>query len=159
MKGISQILASALVNQPTFQNLCQMESAFTQYEQLLDLNDLEASVKTLNRQLRKQKEFVESQINVMSIHKSKGLESDYVIVNGLLSGILPNEQQGIDSIEAQRRLLFVGMTRAKKELHLISTVEWTGKNVHKVDLKQFQFDYRKRTYKARTSKFIDEISS
>ncbi len=103
------------------------------------------------------KEFEQGKVNLMSIHKSKGLQADYVFITGLVSGILPNETKGIDTMEAQRRLLYVGMTRTLKSLHLISTVEWDGKDVHKVDISQFQYNFTKKKWRGKTSKFIEDI--
>jgi len=96
-------------------------------------------------------------INIMSIHKSKGLQADYVFMVGMVEGIIPNALRGLDTIEAQRRLLFVGMSRAKKKLNLLSTVEWEGKYVNKVDKKQFTFNFSSRKYHGRTSTFISEL--
>jgi hypothetical protein len=79
----------------------------------------------------------------------------------LVSGILPNEARGLDTIEAQRRLLFVGMTRALKELHMVSTVEWQGKDLmsNNADMGEFKFDKYKRKYSGKTSKFVEEIKA
>ena len=88
---------------------------------------------------------------------SKGLQADYVFMVGMVEGIIPNALRGLDTIEAQRRLLFVGMSRAKKKLNLLSTVEWEGKYVNKVDKKQFTFNFSSRKYHGRTSTFISEL--
>jgi len=54
-------------------------------------------------------------INVMTIHASKGLEFNYLFVIGLEEGFFPLD--GAD-IEEERRLAYVAITRAKKELVL-----------------------------------------
>jgi len=54
-------------------------------------------------------------INVMTIHASKGLEFDYLFVIGLEEGFFP---LGDSDIEEERRLAYVALTRAKKELVL-----------------------------------------
>jgi superfamily I DNA/RNA helicase len=95
----------------------------------------------------------------MSIHKSKGLQADYVFIIGLNEGVIPNDIRGIDTIEAQRRLLFVGMTRALKRLFMISTVEWEGKYVHKVDKSQFKYKCVKKLYYGKTSRFVGEMKA
>ncbi len=96
-------------------------------------------------------------IRLMSIHKSKGLGADYVFIIGLTEGILPNKKDGIDSIEAQRRVLFVGMTRAKKCLCLISIVKIPGKFANKVNKEDFTFDYKNHLWNGRASSFIAEL--
>jgi len=54
-------------------------------------------------------------INVMTIHASKGLEFDYLYVIGMEEGFFP---LGDADIEEERRLAYVAITRAKKELTL-----------------------------------------
>jgi len=60
------------------------------------------------------------QIHLMTLHNAKGLEFDYVFIVGLEEMLLPHIHQGDDpsEIEEERRLLYVGMTRAKKRLFL-----------------------------------------
>ena len=54
-------------------------------------------------------------INIMTIHASKGLEFDYLFVIGFEEGFFP---LGDADIEEERRLAYVALTRAKKELYL-----------------------------------------
>jgi len=77
---------------------------------------------------------------------------------GLVDGVMPNKIKGLDTIEAQRRLLFVGMTRAKYCLYIISPVEWDGKFVHRLDKSQFKYNYKKKIYCGRASKFINDMN-
>ena len=56
-------------------------------------------------------------ISIMSIHAAKGLEFDHLFVIGLEEGFLPLVGDGSD-IEEERRLGYVAITRAKKELTL-----------------------------------------
>ncbi|MEF3191548.1 MAG: UvrD-helicase domain-containing protein [Campylobacterales bacterium] len=56
-------------------------------------------------------------VNLMSIHASKGLEFDYLFVVGLEEGFFPLLGDSTD-IEEERRLGYVALTRAKKELTL-----------------------------------------
>ena len=57
-------------------------------------------------------------VSLMSLHSAKGLEFDSVFIIGLEDGILPHErsQTSPDDMEEERRLFFVGMTRARDEL-------------------------------------------
>ncbi|OGZ00657.1 MAG: hypothetical protein A3B13_01335 [Candidatus Liptonbacteria bacterium RIFCSPLOWO2_01_FULL_45_15] len=59
-------------------------------------------------------------VNLMTIHLSKGLEFDCVFIAGCNEGILPHSRSlgTALEIEEERRLLYVAMTRAKKELNL-----------------------------------------
>jgi DNA helicase-2/ATP-dependent DNA helicase PcrA len=59
-------------------------------------------------------------VSVMTLHSAKGLEFDAVVVGGLEDGLLPhfNAQATDEDIEEERRLLYVGMTRARKKLAL-----------------------------------------
>lgn len=104
-------------------------------------------------------ENVEKRVNIMSIHKSKGLGADHVFIIGLVEGILPNRGEGNDTIESQRRLFYVGMTIAKKDLHLISSIDLEGKYVNTVNKADFRFDVRSRLWKGKASRFIEEINA
>ncbi len=61
-------------------------------------------------------------LTLMSLHASKGLEFEEVVVAGCEESVLPHLRSigDDDAIEEERRLLFVGMTRAKKNLTLTS---------------------------------------
>ncbi len=62
-----------------------------------------------------QDKITDETINLMSIHASKGLEFEYLFVIGLEEGFFP---LGDADIEEERRLAYVAITRAKKELTL-----------------------------------------
>jgi DNA helicase-2/ATP-dependent DNA helicase PcrA len=61
-------------------------------------------------------------VSVMTLHSSKGLEFPVVFVAGLEEGMLPHalavEEGSEEGVEEERRLLYVGMTRAMDELTL-----------------------------------------
>lgn len=59
----------------------------------------------------------ENKAVMMTLHASKGLEFKNVYIIGLEDSIIPSSRDDV-GIEEERRLLYVGMTRAKEELHL-----------------------------------------
>ena len=89
-----------------------------------------------------------NKVSLMTVHSVKGLEFDYVFLIGMEEGIFPHFNSIMegtnDSIEEERRLCYVAITRAKKDLWIINT--------------------KKRTLYGQTqvnppSRFIDEIDS
>lgn len=68
-------------------------------------------------------------IALMTLHSSKGLEFNCVFIVGLEDGILPlYRAKELSEIEEERRLLYVGMTRAEKRLFLSHAIKrkWLG---------------------------------
>lgn len=60
----------------------------------------------------------DERVKLMTVHAAKGLEFEYVFVLGLEEGIFPSPQSVGKDLEEERRLFYVAMTRAKKELNL-----------------------------------------
>ena len=85
-------------------------------------------------------------VSLMTLHSAKGLEFDAVFVVGCEDGLLPhsNSSKDADGIEEERRLAYVGMTRARQRLALTAARE------------RFLFGQRNPT---RPSRFLAEIPS
>ena len=86
-------------------------------------------------------------VSLMTLHSAKGLEFDYVFLPGWEEGIFPN-QRNIDEygnmgLEEERRLAYVGITRAKKKLN-ISYVN-------------FRKQYNYSIYRSIPSRFLSEL--
>lgn len=94
-------------NMDSFQDMC---SQFETIEELL------VHISELNKHVTSNND--KSKVKLITIHKSKGLEYPVVFLTGCSDGILPHYKSEDDNDE--RRLCYVGVTRAEKELYLSS---------------------------------------
>ena len=81
-------------------------------------------------------------VKLMTMHGAKGLEFPVVFLIGLVEGTFPSRR---GDIEEERRLMYVGLTRAKEMLHLshsLTSQDWNGSPVAAV-----------------RSRFLDEITN
>ncbi|MBQ2676229.1 MAG: UvrD-helicase domain-containing protein [Clostridia bacterium] len=63
---------------------------------------------------------------MMTLHSAKGLEFNTVFLVGMEDGIFPGNQSiyaGPEEMEEERRLAYVGITRAKKKLYLVNSIQ------------------------------------
>lgn len=62
-------------------------------------------------------------VSLMTLHSAKGLEFNTVFIAGLEDGIFPTSRAtfGGDALEEERRLMYVGITRAREKLYLLNT--------------------------------------
>jgi len=87
----------------------------------------------------------ESKVTLMTLHSAKGLEFPVVFMVGMEDGLFPSSralEEGPRQLEEERRLCYVGMTRAREELHLLYA--------------QSRMQYGNRTYSS-PSRFLEDM--
>lgn len=62
-------------------------------------------------------------ISIITMHASKGLEFENVIIPDVNEGVIPDKKSQVSGVEEERRLFYVAVTRAKSNLLLLSTKE------------------------------------
>lgn len=77
----------------------------------------DAGEKTADEEPRKRGE-AQDRVRLMTLHASKGLEFDTVFIIGVNQGLIPLQCRSFEQEEEERRLFFVGITRAKNSLEL-----------------------------------------
>jgi len=155
---ISKQMQYSLSNNEDIDDFFRNNPEFRDFAELLDPDNLSYALSHLYSALIPSPAFDDNGINIMTIHKSKGLQADFVFIIGLNDGVIPNEVHGTKSIEAWRRLLFVGMTRALKGLYLLSAVQWDGRVVSKIGKDKFKYDHQIKMWKGRSTRFFEEMN-
>ena len=112
--GYSQMLKNKkdLENENRLENIKELINAMKEYDNLESFLDHVALATSLDQNWENQK------VNLMTMHASKGLEFDIVFLPGWEEGLFPHqksiEEKGEKGLEEERRLAYVGITRAKK---------------------------------------------
>ena len=74
----------------------------------------------LDRTLASQEDQSLDRVTLITLHNTKGLEFKRVIITGLEQGIFPRGDKSGAELEEERRLFYVGITRAQDELYITS---------------------------------------
>ncbi|ELV8683111.1 DNA helicase Rep [Vibrio fluvialis] len=114
MKNVSD-LYSWIVSDLEGDNYEQEEKTLKEVVQRLTLRDMME---------RGEEDDDSDAVQLMTLHASKGLEFPYVYLIGAEEGILPHQTSiDEDNVEEERRLMYVGITRAQRELTFIMCKE------------------------------------
>ena len=91
---------------------------FIKYFKLFNIEFNVSSNPFLENILKNKFSNIDTNLTFLTIHSSKGLEWDYVFIPLLLEGIIPSSVGEVINLEEEKRLFYVALTRAKKELFL-----------------------------------------
>lgn len=81
------------------------------------------------QKIRQQKQEQKEGVLLATLHSAKGLEYEHVYLVDVNEGVMPYKKAVLEQeIEEERRMFYVGMTRAKKDLHLFSTKQVNHKD-------------------------------
>jgi len=128
------------------ENLKELKSSMKSYSSLNEF------LENISLQTAIDEKWDGEKINIMTIHSAKGLEFDAVFLPGWEEGLFPHQksidEKGVEGIEEERRLAYVAITRAKKELYLsfANQRKYYGRQNDNYDF-----------YSSLQSRFIDEI--
>ena len=116
--GYSEMLKNKkdIENENKLENIKELLRAMHDYDNLQSFLEHVALATSID------KEWEGEKINLMTMHAAKGLEFDVVFLPGWEEGLFPHqkslEEKGDSALEEERRLAYVGITRAKKEVYL-----------------------------------------
>ena len=116
--GYSQVLKNKkdLENENRLENIKELLNAMKEFDDLESFLEHVALATSIDKNWEGQK------VNLMTIHASKGLEFDVVFLPGWEEGLFPHqksiEEKGEKGLEEERRLAYVGITRAKKLVNI-----------------------------------------
>lgn len=106
------------------ENIQELVSVAEEFPSLKDfLENITLVQQEYSAQEKEKKEYLDQAVRLMTLHASKGLEFEVVFLVGLEEGLLPHVQSLEDEkrLEEERRLCYVGMTRARRKLFLTFT--------------------------------------
>jgi len=102
-----------LENENRLENIKELLSAMKEFD------NLESFLEHVSLATSVDQEWDGEKVNMMTMHASKGLEFDTVFLPGWEEGLFPHqksiEEKGQSGLEEERRLAYVGITRAKKD--------------------------------------------
>jgi len=104
------------------ENLEELANAIKQYEDSEEKPSIVLFLESVTLDTTTEEGDPLDQISLMTVHGSKGLEYNYVFLVGIEDNIFPSYrslEQGATALEEERRLFYVAMTRAMKNLYIV----------------------------------------
>lgn len=107
-------------NLARIENIKELHSVATEFDNLSDFLENVALVQQEQMPNQPVKNDKADAVTLMTLHAAKGLEFPRIFIVGMEEGLLPHSRSLYDQneLEEERRLCYVGITRAMKELHL-----------------------------------------
>ncbi len=111
--------SSMLKNKKDLENENKLENIKELLSAMKDFDNLESFLEHVALATSVDQDWDGEKVNMMTMHGSKGLEFDVVFLPGWEEGLFPHqksiEEKGQNGLEEERRLAYVGITRAKKK--------------------------------------------
>ena len=111
--------SAMLKNKKDLDNENRLENIKELLSGMKDFDNLESFLEHVSLATSVDQEWDGEKINMMTMHAAKGLEFDVVFLPGWEEGLFPHqksiEEKGQNGLEEERRLAYVGITRAKKK--------------------------------------------
>lgn len=112
----------SLENEAKVENLNEFKTVALMFEEsgIYDLQTFLESISLVSD--RGQYTNEGDEVSIMTLHSAKGLEFDIVFLLGMEEGLFPHNRcfDSLSDLEEERRLCYVGITRAKEKLYLLS---------------------------------------
>ena len=110
--------SAMLKNKKDFENENRLENIKELLSAMKEFDNLESFLEHVSLATSIDEDWEGQKINMMTMHAAKGLEFDVVFLPGWEEGLFPHqksiEEKGQSGLEEERRLAYVGITRAKK---------------------------------------------
>tara|TARA_B100000963_G_C22625001_1_gene671884 strand:- start:713 stop:2761 length:2049 start_codon:yes stop_codon:yes gene_type:complete len=114
--------SAMLKNKKDLENESRLENLKELLRAMQDYDDLQSFLEHVALATSIDQEWEGDKVSLMTMHAAKGLEFDVVFLPGWEEGLFPHqkslEEKGDFALEEERRLAYVGITRAKKEAYL-----------------------------------------
>lgn len=136
-------------------NRKQSSNKFIDYcSKFKSMEDLIKNIDYLKAEAIRNKDLEKDAVQLMSIHKSKGLENKIVIIPNVYEGNIPHKNS-IDEgfVEEERRILYVGITRAEEDIYLFYPVLASKSKIKEREKGNSQSDGQVK----HRSRFLDDI--